>query len=43
MTKQRYKVLFASLLSSSLLAGCQIVSVKNQGINVTIAMNVKVF
>ncbi len=37
MTKQRYKVLFASLLSSSLLAGCQIVSVKNQGINVTIA------
>ena len=37
MPKPIYKVLFASLLSSYLLTGCQIVSVKSQGINVTIA------
>jgi pimeloyl-ACP methyl ester carboxylesterase len=37
MPKQIYQVLFASLLSSYLLTGCQIVSVKNQAINVTIA------
>ena len=37
MPKQIYKVLFAALVSSYLLTGCQIVSVKNQAINVTIA------
>jgi len=37
MPKQIYQLLFASLLSSYLLTGCQIVSVKSQGINVTIA------
>ncbi len=37
MPKQIYTVLFAALFSSSLLTGCQIVSVKNQAINVTIA------
>ncbi|TCB52328.1 alpha/beta hydrolase [Acinetobacter sp. ANC 4779] len=37
MPKQIYKVLFATLFSSYLLTGCQIVSVKNQAINVTIA------
>lgn len=37
MPKQIYKVLFAMLLSSYLLTGCQIVSVKNQALNVTIA------
>lgn len=37
MPKQIYKVLFASLLSSYLLTGCQIVSVKSQAINVSIA------
>lgn len=42
MPKQIYQLLFASLLSSYLLTGCQIVNVKSQGINVTIAKNVKV-
>ncbi|NNG81826.1 alpha/beta hydrolase [Acinetobacter sp. ANC 5378] len=37
MPKQIYRVLFAALFSSYLLTGCQIVSVKNQAINVTIA------
>ncbi|MGA9697925.1 esterase/lipase family protein [Acinetobacter sp. ANC 3781] len=37
MPKQIYKVLFAALVSSYLLTGCQIVSVKSQAINVTIA------
>lgn len=37
MPKQIYKVLFATLFSSYLLTGCQVVSVKSQGINVTIA------
>jgi len=37
MPKHIYKVLFATLLSSYLLTGCQIVSVKNQALNVTIA------
>ena len=37
MPKQIYKVLFAALFSSYLLTGCQVVSVKSQGINVTIA------
>ena len=37
MPKQIYKVLFAALFSSYLLTWCQIVSVKNQAINVTIA------
>ena len=36
MPNSLYKILFATLLSSSLLTGCQIVSVKNQAINVTI-------
>lgn len=36
MPNSLYKILFATLFSSSLLTGCQIVSVKNQAINVTI-------
>jgi len=37
MPKQMYKTLISVLFGSYLLAGCQIVSVKNQAINVTIA------
>ncbi len=37
MPNSLYKILFATLLSSYLLTGCQIVSVKKQAINVTIS------
>lgn len=37
MPKQIYHVLFTVLLGSTLLSGCQIVSIKKQALNVTIA------
>ena len=37
MPKHIYKIVFSALVSGYLLTGCQIVSVKNQAINVTIA------